>query len=296
MPCLPCVPDRRGAAPRGRAAVRVCYTAQAPADASSLPPARARSASQLLQQYAPGGARPLLPGVQEPSALRVAVTKVEAGGPEGERYIQLTNQARAGGDTQQEMHTLLLPLASSCVCAAYASGCCFTTRRRRRAAQAQDAAADLSGFTLERGGEEFELPPGAGAGGGGGQLAAAPSQPRRHACLSMQPRARSGSPPPAFCGGLSHTYFPPHTSSPPRHRAASGRERVPVALPPRLQGPRRVAQGRRGPARAGRARGLVPRRRRRVGAVGAARRRGRRGRPGLTRGPLPLWFPRSEAF
>ncbi|KAI8471595.1 MAG: coth protein-domain-containing protein [Monoraphidium minutum] len=51
-------------------------------------PVRAR---QLLQLYAPGGRRPLLPGPQDPSRASASVSRVEAGGPEGERFIQITS-------------------------------------------------------------------------------------------------------------------------------------------------------------------------------------------------------------
>ncbi|KIZ02309.1 hypothetical protein MNEG_5654 [Monoraphidium neglectum] len=50
-----------------------------------------RGAKQLLQTYAPGGQRPLLPGPQDSSKAKISVTKVETSGPAGEHYIQIAN-------------------------------------------------------------------------------------------------------------------------------------------------------------------------------------------------------------
>lgn len=55
-----------------------------------LPP----RAKQLLQTYAPGGQRPLLPGPQDSSKAKISVTKVETSGPAGEHYIQIANGVR----------------------------------------------------------------------------------------------------------------------------------------------------------------------------------------------------------
>lgn len=52
-----------------------------------------RSAAQLLQLYAPGGQRPLLPGPQ--GDVSASVARVETSGPPSEHFIQITNQVRA---------------------------------------------------------------------------------------------------------------------------------------------------------------------------------------------------------